>query len=506
MELELQQQELASFEVVFHTALAREETMEMIVPDAYPDILAVLDTSGIVLMGRKEVSAGCVSVAGTVRCNILYRPEAGSPVQAMEAELPFQTTVDDEHIPPSAHCVATVRLALVETRVLNPRKVLLRAETVTEVTVYSRQPFTYCGDIPEHEAKGVEQRVTEYQGCFVREVTERPFHFSDTLNLPGSNPPIQTVLRSAVRVFSTEEKLIGGKLIFKGSASVSLLYISVDGAVSLAGFDLPFSQMVEAGGSPEALYQLELSLLGCEVSPPDSDGRQLMLELDILAQATIRETQILSMVTDAYSIHCATVPEFSQCSIPKLLGQVPRRYSLRELLEAPAQAREVLSAQLHMGLLRTTRKDHALELSAELRCFVVYEDAQGELGTVSQTFPMTMEVEAPHNCIPYVSFNRDDTTAMVTAGGLELRSDLEFQLLIMGQESICGLTAFQMDTEKELDFEGKPSIVLRQFRKGETLWDIAKAYCTTCGEIERANELEECGAVVGQMLLIPRKR
>ena len=42
--------------------------------------------------------------------------------------------------------------------------------------------------------------------------------------------------------------------------------------------------------------------------------------------------------------------------------------------------------------------------------------------------------------------------------------------------------------------------------EGERLWDIAKAYGTTTGDIVQANALEEESLPMGQMLLIPKKR
>ena len=46
MELELERTELSGYETVLNTTLFQEETMEMIVPDACPDILRILDTEG----------------------------------------------------------------------------------------------------------------------------------------------------------------------------------------------------------------------------------------------------------------------------------------------------------------------------------------------------------------------------------------------------------------------------------------------------------------------------
>ncbi len=507
MELELQQQELLHFEPILNTTLVREETMEMIVPDALPDILAVLDTCGTVLLGRKETSTGCVSVTGTVRCGILYRPEDGGALQPMTAELPFQVSADAEAITANSGCTAAVRLALAETRVLNPRKVLIRAEIVADLTVYGRQSLSWCCDIPNREEQGVQQRLSDVSGSFARQVTERPFHFSDTLSLPGSKPPVETILRSNLSIRSMEEKIIGNKLIFKGNVTVQLLYRSTEDTILSAGFELPFSQMIDEGETgEETAYQLMLSLQSCEILLDDSEGRHLSLELDVLAQAVLWETRTLSMVSDAYSVRCVAAPEFNSYRIPRLLSNAESRYSLRELMDAPAEAREVLSVSLLPGQLRISHRENRLEIGGEVRVSIVCEDANGESMAIAQTFPLSLEMDADRNCDVNVTFLGDETTAIITAGGLEIRSDILFQIMLTARETVQGLSGLQTDGEGEIDYTGRPSIVLRQLHEGETLWDIAKAYCTTSAEIERANELQDGEAVSGRMLLIPRKR
>lgn len=71
MELELNRTALPYHDLIFHTQVTREETMEMIVPDAYPDISKLLDTSGICCLNTREASEGTLSLAGRIRCSIL---------------------------------------------------------------------------------------------------------------------------------------------------------------------------------------------------------------------------------------------------------------------------------------------------------------------------------------------------------------------------------------------------------------------------------------------------
>ena len=58
MELELDRTQLNGYEALLDTTLFQEETLEMIVPDACPDILRVVETDGKVLLRSKEAMEG----------------------------------------------------------------------------------------------------------------------------------------------------------------------------------------------------------------------------------------------------------------------------------------------------------------------------------------------------------------------------------------------------------------------------------------------------------------
>ena len=60
----------------------------------------------------------------------------------------------------------------------------------------------------------------------------KPFPCADEISLPMSKPAPAELLKSRVCLSRGEAKIIGNKLIFKGSANVSLLYRGEDDGLS----------------------------------------------------------------------------------------------------------------------------------------------------------------------------------------------------------------------------------------------------------------------------------
>ena len=71
MELELRQETVRGWESVCRATLEQEETAEMIVPDACPDIWQVLDGEARLLLQRKEPQDGKGEFSGLLKTTIL---------------------------------------------------------------------------------------------------------------------------------------------------------------------------------------------------------------------------------------------------------------------------------------------------------------------------------------------------------------------------------------------------------------------------------------------------
>lgn len=226
MELELNRTALPYHDLIFHTQVTREETMEMIVPDAYPDISKLLDTSGICCLNTREVSEGTLSLAGRIRCRILYLPEDGGEISSLGADLDFQCSVDQEGLTAECSVMAIPRILSAETKAINPRKMLIRVTYEVAVRVYRLETLMVpCG---VQESGIVEEKQEQAEGYFAIAVPEKRFQFQDQLNLSGSQPAMAEILRVHADVTCGDAKLIGGKLVFKGEVSLWTLYRSVD--------------------------------------------------------------------------------------------------------------------------------------------------------------------------------------------------------------------------------------------------------------------------------------
>ncbi|MCI9263038.1 MAG: DUF3794 domain-containing protein [Oscillospiraceae bacterium] len=508
MEFELDRTQINGFDALLDTTLRTEETLEMIVPDACPDILRVVETEGKVLLHRRETVEGRVELTGSIRGMVLYLPDGEEGVRHLDINIPFTCAADNAAIAPGCSVVASARCCRADTRTINPRKILIRAEAAVDVTVFAPRMETICSQVLEASEQRVEQLTETREVYLTACVQEKPFPFSEDVTLSASKPAAVELLKNRVTLSRGESKIIGNKLIFKGSANVSLLYRGQDNGAYTATAELPFSQIMEISGVAEdAECDMTLALSGadCALNMED-DGRTVSVTLEVLAQAVVRETRVLQVLTDAYSTREPLEVELAQCPMDTRLDRGVRSQNVREVWEIPTPVRELVDCSMTVGQLTRSQEGERLVLTAQVELQILYRDEEGSLFSVQHPMTVPCALELPEGCRSFCQCEGvGDVYAAPAPGGVEVRFALDFRYCALERRTLAALSGLHPGEAPE-EGGAHPSLVLRMLGRGERLWDLAKTYGTTIADIISANELEDEAAAGERLLLIPRRR
>lgn len=508
MEYELEKMRLEGFDMVLNTSLTREETLEMIVPDACPDILRVVETDGRVLIGHREAAAGRVELTGTFQLCVLYVPDGESGVRHLDVTIPFSCDVEGKDVGPECQIVVSAELCKADTRAVNPRKILARAEVILHVAAFSPRPQVITAGVAPLMAEQVEQLTQEREIYLTACVQEKPFTCSDEVSLPAGKPACAELLKSRVSLSRGESKIIGSKLIFKGGVELSFLYRGEDGALHTAGAELPFSQIMEVTGvGEEAECELTLALTGAmSALVYGDDGRTVSVTVDVLAQAVIREPRVVSALADAYSTKEPLVCEWEHYPMEGRLDRGVRSQNVREIYEVPGPIREVMACHLALGSVSQSREGSQLTLQVRGELRLLYTGESGEPYGVCIPVEAACPLELEEGCVCLCRCeSMGDVYASPAPGGLEARFTLDFHYCALTRWELTALSALYPGEAEENPGE-QPSLVLRMLEREERLWDVAKGCGTTVADIMGANQLEEESQARGRLLLIPRKR
>lgn len=507
MNLELNRDYINGFETVINTWISQEETQETIVPDASPDISRIVDTMGLLCVKEKTIQDGVALLSGVMRVWTIYQPEGDDGICRMETHVPFHMRAEIPGLTSQGRSQIVPSLRMVEARVLNPRKVLIRADIRVGIHALNPKENTLCTAINCDDKMGVQQFTEEFDVYVNAAVQEKAFEFSDELRLTSGPSGDAQLLGVQAEVQCTESKIIGNKLIFKGETDLLVRY-QIRGELYSTRFPLNFSQIMEisnVGENAECTVDVYLNELECVVS--GDDGRTLNVTIALLGQATVHDSSSVRMLQDVYStVYDVTVqPELY--SFERLLEHSVRGQNVREILETEKSVRGVIDCSLTVSDVTQRREADQIILSADLCLNMLYLDEQDELQVFRCNLPVSgrLDLNTQGNC-QCKCVCPGEVYAAPAVGGVEVRFAVEFHCLLTEQMRIPGIREVQLGEEKQWQSAQQPSVVLRMAVPGERLWDIAKAYSTTCAQICCANHLEEDTPIAGQMLLVPRVR
>ncbi len=506
MELKLTRTDTNYYALVQDNVCGREETLEMIVPDACPDIAQVVDTCGYCCLTRREITDSGALLAGAVRVTVLYTPEGEDGLRRLEAELSFQHLHECQNTDSTCCLLANAWVAAAETRMINPRKILIRVDLRESFQVYCPRVLSACNGLEAGEDLGLQQRTRHYQTAFVVQPMEKVFSLEEEITLnAGRNGP-GTILRISPSAQCSEARLIGSKLVLKGTVCLQILCQGENGELYTTEADLPLSQMLDAGDAgAEAKFQVSLQVLNWTLEPASNDGRTVPITLELTAQAVFCETVPVAVLTDAYSVYYPLTLQHETLSLQQITD-ITKRQAIRSSVDTEPNIRSICNCHIELGTAQISREGEqgTLHVSAEASVLFLRED--GSCGSLRHKFSFEVQQALPQDSRLTCHCSVEQIEALPAASGVELRGAVEVQMEIFQPFQVSGLCGADLDREHPFDHAGQPSIVLRRPAAGEQMWDIAKRYATTCQEICAANGLSEEQALGTQMLLIPRKR
>ena len=256
--------------------------------------------------------------------------------------MPF--SAQGEGLAGCAHVVVETEIELLESRMLNPRKIFTRCKLVTHLAGCRKVCLTISSDAETDPALLVEKRCCGQTVSLLRQVAEKDLTFSETMSLSLGREGAAELLHCRANGIMTETKAIGNKLIFKGVFLVSALYRTIGGQLASASAELPFSQIMETDSTEEntqVSMRLRITGTDIQIDGSDDEGRQLSVTVYYHTMAFLRETREVTLLTDLYSTAYEIRYEPSQLDLCSLYESVTRRQTVREVLEIGVAAEAV---------------------------------------------------------------------------------------------------------------------------------------------------------------------
>lgn len=489
----------ACFEKSFEYSERLDQGLESVVPDTMPDIGRIVFVDGTVIIREKEASTDRVSLSAGVAATVLYLPEDGGVLRRLSVAMPIDINLDAPGVTAESYPVAMLGLASLDARILNPRKIVLRAAVDVRLSCWDRAElcfFRVGEDCPEAEI--LEETLNINPVVCVKEKT---FTITEDFALPPGKPPVGEILCRRTELIPGELRAVGSKLVLKATARVTLIYAPVEpGAVESVSFETAFSQLIETDAelhSPDCAAHMLLTAEYIEQTGPSDAVNGFTAELHIVAQIICRSALSAVYAADCYSNSAALEVE----NYPAAVESVASRRAIRETaqgeLTIPGAVAKVNACICRPGAPLITEGALKLPLTTE----ALYTDENGQLLRATGRFTLEAPLgEGETQATPRL-ISWGEPMALPGTRGLELRVPLEAELVCVERrslEQIASIRCTPLDAPPEL-----PSVTVLLTGEGDSLWSLAKANHSSPALIRELNDLDSREPLPGTLLLIP---
>lgn len=497
MELEFEKRVCQYLDQVIRDSRLEEQTQEIRLGEGMPDVGRVIGAWGQVILRGKEWRGDSISLSGGAMAWVLYAPEDGSEPRCLDTWLPFKMKWDLPEGVREGEIRANCLLRSVDARSISPRKIMTRAVVSLQIAVLcpGEAEVFAPGAVPE----GVELLKRSYPIRLLREAGEKAFQIEEELPLKGSDPVPGKIFCCGLQPRITDRKVLGDKVVFRGSGNLHLLGRTEDGQLHAWDFELPFSQIAQLRETygPDARAELTMGVTSLEPEL-DSEGK-LRVKCGMVGQYLVDDREMVELVEDAYSTGREVDVHTQELKLPAMLDS--RTENIFGEQKLPVDASRVVDSVFLPEQPRIRQSDTGVELEIPGLFQVLYYGEGGELAAASVRMEMDRMLEtAPDVRVDGEVELPDRPGITMGDGGLELSVELPVKLTSSSRQGIPQVTGMTLGEEKEPD-PARPSLIL--CRAGDqSLWQIAKSTGSSLEAIRRINDLQE-EPESGRMLLIP---
>lgn len=509
MDYMLNREALTTSEVIYDGCQEQPVDLDISLPDYCPDIQRILKCQVYPRICSRCITGDKLEIEGFYTVKILYLDSGGSCVRCYESRESFSAVISLKQNADNAQIESFTRVEYINCRATSPRHLDIHGSFSVCAKVICQGESEVISNI---EGADIEQQKKILSLNKVAGVTQHQFSVDEVLELGQGKPPADILIRTDAFVCLEDYSVVANKLMLKGKVCIKFVYSSGDDAsLEIMEYSIPFNEMADCEGiSDDCIYKIELNIIGVDaVIKNDYSGDQTYfdVQIKILADIASYKKAEVSFVTDAYSKQYELNANYKQKSLDNVIEFISDDYTNNCTLELEdTSVSKVIDIWNEMSTVSAEYSNSQINYKGKINLCVLAVNSED----TPIYFERMVDFEYAHaysaeyenikcNAQMYVA----GISYRIMSGGIEVKADLRLRASIYNQYSFKVITEVQADENKPRTQDKSAAISIYYANAGESLWNIAREYCTSVNAIKTENDLAGDFVESRGMLLIP---
>ena len=481
---------------------------DMIVPDSKPDILNAINLSGNVCIYKKEIMDGKIKIDGCVNTYIMYLPDSKEDnLRGLNATIEFSQNIVMPECKEGMQAVTCVQIKDLECKVLNGRKINVRAGLEIRIKLYSNENVDIIRGVNNIDDIQTLDKTLEINSL-VGNGNAR-MYVKDTINI-DTQDEIGEILKTEVNLENCDIKISYNKILSKCEANVKIMYLTEDNRINSVEGKIPAVGFIDMPNvSEDNICEINNEIKNIIVRPNSAEEKSFYVEIEIETICTAFNKKEIALIQDLYSP--SKNLNFTQKRINALANKTTKikNFTVTSKTNIPDLVEGNL---LDVEALTTINKEQVTSskviYEGELTVNFIFLNNNGNVNSKVSKIPFEYNIENPmqdENVSVETKTNIINKNFDVKSNGdVECTIDIESETEFLKNTNMNIIDNIEIE-ENDADSGDYDSLIIYIVQKGDTLWKIAKKFRSTVEDISTINGIENQNLIqVGQKIYIPK--
>lgn len=478
---------------------------DSIIPDIKPDILSAISTSGTVCIYKKEILEGKIRIDGSINTYIIYlADDEESAVRSINTCIDFTQLVDLERARPDMMLDTNITLKNIECRVINGRKVNIKAILDMDLRVSTNENVDIVEKVSLKDIQMLNKNLT-INSLIGRGETK--VYAKDTLVLDNIDN-LTEVMKTDIRITNKDIKISYNKVLAKADMNVKILYLTEENRINFVEGTIPVMGFIDIQDiADENICDVRYEVKNLIVKPNNVEEHSVYVEAELQIYCKAYNNQEINLIQDMYSPSTNIIFTKRQINVLNKKESVQNIHHIRETQIIPElQGNKIYDVRIETEIQKQMLLNDRIMYEGEVKLHFMYETFNNgiDLKIINIPFNFNVDFEGVNSNMAVDTLLEIGLQDFIVTSNdrVEIKIDLIFNSSLSRNTEISIIDDITEDEYKKIITH---SMTVYYVKPSDTLWKIAKRFGSTVDEIMRVNGIEQVDRLsVGEQLFIPR--
>ncbi len=473
-----------------------EVTGDIIVPDIKPDIVSIINANGTSYIYKEDITNGRVRIDGNIDTYIVYLADNGEN-RSIQTTLSLSENIEDGAITEKSFAKQKIFLENIEAKVLNERKISLKAIVKIKSEIYEKSEIEINNDF--EELQDVQKLKETLDIKSVVGINKVKTSIKEDISA-DSGYEVAEILKTNVEISNLENKISFNKVLAKADANVKIIFLAEDGRIGIASSNIPvmsFIDMEKITDKNICTVDYNIRNMLFKVNSKENNSTiTCQIEFEVSCEAY--ENKQIDVIQDMYGIKTNINFNKKYVEVETNNNEILEKININESFKVE-DILNILDVNCYPKLVSTKKSGNSYNHECELVLDIYYEaDSRNGLNVKTTTIPFMIKNEIEDG-IEFNISNRQFTT-----NNENVSCDIDI-LYKKNNSDIKKISIIEDVNIDELEDENEYKMCMYFVKPGDTIWKIAKEFKVCMNDIVSINNIENPDKInVGDRLYIMR--